>query len=167
MNPTSSSPGITLVAAMAQDRVIGRAGGIPWHLPADLAHFRTVTLGHAVIMGRRTFESIGRPLPGRKNIVISRQPPASEQEVTWVASLEEALAAAGSQRVMVIGGGQIYRLALPLADCLELTFIDAEVEGDTHFPAWTEQDWLLEAMSVRPADADNPHALVFARFRRA
>ncbi|MCA1780414.1 MAG: dihydrofolate reductase, partial [Xanthomonadaceae bacterium] len=113
---------VTLVAAMTRGRVIGREGVMPWHLPADLRHFRALTMGHPVIMGRRTFESIGRALPGRTNVVVSRTRKQWPAEVRAVESLEAALAgAADSGPPMVIGGGQVYQLALPLAQRMELT----------------------------------------------
>ena len=152
---------------MARHRVIGHDGGMPWRLPADLKHFKAVTLGHPVLMGRRTFESIGRALPGRHNIVVSRGRPELPAGVLLVPSLEAALDQVPDERLMVIGGGEIYRQALPMAHRLELTFIDAAIAGDTTFPDWSSEDWLLERMRARPADADNAHGLVFASFRRA
>jgi len=152
---------------MARNRVIGDAGGMPWHLPADLKHFKAVTLGHPVIMGRRTFESIGRPLPGRRNVVVSRSQPELPDGVVLADSLDSALAAAAAGRVMVIGGGQIYREALARADRLELTLIDAVIGGDTVFPEWPPAEWRLAAMAARPADEANPCNLVFATFERA
>jgi dihydrofolate reductase len=158
---------LTLVAAMARNRVVGHEGGMPWHLPADLKHFKAVTLGHPVVMGRRTFESIGRALPGRTNIVISRGQPVLPEGVVLAHSLDEAVEHLAGQRVMVIGGGAIYRAAIDRADRMELTFIDATVSGDTTFPEWQSGAWQLQRMKARPADAKNPHALVFASYRRA
>lgn len=160
-------PSLVLVAAMARGRVIGDAGGMPWHLPADLAHFKALTLGHPVVMGRRTYESIGRPLPGRTNIVISRGHPGLPDGVLLAASLAEAMALGqGAGTLMVIGGGQVYREALPLAARLELTLIDAAIEGDTLFPEFDLHDWFVRAARARPADADNPFALTFVTFER-
>ncbi|MFO7762937.1 MAG: dihydrofolate reductase [Wenzhouxiangellaceae bacterium] len=162
----NEQPEIVLVAAMGRNRVIGRDGGMPWHLPADLKHFKAVTMDHPIVMGRRTFESIGRALPGRRNIVLSRSlaeaPPGCER----TASLEEALEGSASGPLMVIGGGALYRAALPLAARMELTFIDASPDGDTHFPRWSHADWRLDAMRRRPADTANPYALVFCSFSR-
>lgn len=158
---------LVLVAAMARNRVIGDAGGMPWHLPADLKHFKAVTMGCPVIMGRRTFESIGRPLPGRLNIVISRARPELPEGVVLAGSLAEATERAGDDRAMVIGGGQVYREALARADRLELTLIDAVVTGDTVFPEWSATEWRLVGMRSKPADDKNPHNLVFATFERA
>lgn len=151
---------------MARNRVIGNRGGMPWHLPADLKHFKAVTSGHPIVMGRRTYESIGRPLPNRLNIVVSRSAPSVPVGVLVAASLNEAIDMADADRVMVIGGGQIYHEALKIADRMELTLIDAEVDGDTRFPAWAAREWRLAAMVARPADADNPSNLVFATFER-
>ena len=165
---TFMPPNLTLVAAMARNRVIGRDGDMPWRLPADLAHFKRVTLGHPVIMGRKTFESIGRPLPGRLNIVISRGQPELPETVVLADGLESALAACqGSDEVMVIGGGEIYRQALPLARRLVTTLIDADIEGDTVFPAFDGPAWRLVASRSRPADERNAYAMVFADFERS
>lgn len=124
---------ISLIAALAVDRVIGMENAMPWNLPADLAWFKRNTLNKPVIMGRHTWESIGRPLPGRKNIILSSQP-GTDDRVTWVKSVDEAIAACGDvPEIMVIGGGRVYEQFLPKAQKLYLTHIDAEVEGDTHF----------------------------------
>jgi len=126
---------ISIIAAMAENRVIGRAGTIPWDLPGDRRRFRKITWGHPVIMGRRTFESIGRPLPGRKNIVLSRQEGYRAEGCLVVHDLQAALAAAGeADEVFVCGGGELYREALPRAGRLYLTIVHGEVEGDVRFP---------------------------------
>lgn len=126
---------VSLIAAMAENRVIGRDGALPWHLPADLARFKALTLGHPVIMGRKTFAAIGRPLPGRLNIVLSRQPAFRPAGVLVARSLAEALQlAAGAVEVFICGGGQLYREALPLAERIYLTIINREYPGDTVFP---------------------------------
>ena len=133
---------IAMIAAMAHNRVIGKDNQMPWHLPDDLKHFKAVTMGKPVVMGRKTFESIGRPLPGRLNIVISRNPELKIEGVTCVTSFEAAKAAAGEcEELMVIGGGQLYAEILPAADTLYLTEIDLAVEGDTQFPAWDAAEW--------------------------
>lgn len=120
---------------MANNRVIGKNNQMPWHLPADLGHFKAVTLGKPIIMGRKTYESIGRPLPGRKNIVISRNADYSLEGCEVVSSLEEALELVNDvEEVMIIGGGYLYSQTLPQADKLYLTFIDLDVNGDTLFP---------------------------------
>lgn len=162
-----SMPELILVAAMARNRVIGHQGRMPWHLPADLKHFKAITLGHPVVMGRKTFESIGKPLPGRLNVVVSRKQPQLPDGVVLAGSLDEALKACDdADRVMVIGGGEIYRQALPLASGLELTFVDDEPEGDTRFPEFDRLEWELKQMTARPADADNASGLVFCSFKR-
>lgn len=129
---------ISLIAAMAHDRVIGRDNDMPWHMPADLKHFKSVTLGKPVIMGRRTFDSIGRPLPGRQNIVVTSNKDWTYEGVDVVHSPEDALTLVEKvPEVMVIGGGKIYQHYLLLASTLYLTLIDLSVEGgDTQFPDW-------------------------------
>ena len=124
-----------MIAAMANNRVIGLDNKMPWHLPADLQHFKKVTTGKPVVMGRKTFESIGRPLPGRRNIIITRNSQYSAQGIETVTTPEAALELVkAEEEVMIIGGGNIYQQFLPNADRLYLTFIDLEVEGDTQFP---------------------------------
>ncbi|TMO06207.1 type 3 dihydrofolate reductase [Pseudoalteromonas sp. S327] len=126
---------ISMIAAMANNRVIGLDNKMPWHLPADLQHFKKVTTGKPVVMGRKTFESIGRPLPGRRNIIITRNSQYSAQGIETVTTPEAALELVkAEEEVMIIGGGNIYQQFLPNADRLYLTFIDLEVEGDTQFP---------------------------------
>ncbi|PCE68170.1 type 3 dihydrofolate reductase [Salinivibrio sp. YCSC6] len=157
---------VSLIAAMAKDRVIGKDNQMPWHLPADLAWFKRTTLGLPVVMGRKTFESIGRPLPKRTNIVISRDPDYQPDGVTVVASPEQALAAVGDvAEVMVIGGGTIYDAFLPRADRLYLTFIDTHVEGDTRFPDWGE-GWTQVASETHAPDEKNAHPLTFTVWER-
>ena len=132
---------LAMIAAMSRNRVIGRDNALPWHISADLKHFKRTTLGKPVVMGRKTYESIGRPLPGRTNIVVTRQPDYSAPGVRVATSTESALALAsevatgdGASEVMVIGGEQLYRSLLPHAERLYLTEVDAEVEGDAFFP---------------------------------
>lgn len=152
---------ISLIAAMAADRVIGMDNAMPWSLPADLAWFKKQTLNKPVIMGRRTFESIGRALPGRLNIVISRSP-GNDDSVRWVSSPQEALALAGDvPEVMVIGGGKIYEQMLEKADRLYLTHIDAEVEGDTQFPDYDPDQWQSVFSEFHDADEMNTHSFCF------
>ncbi|MDU7866810.1 MAG: type 3 dihydrofolate reductase [Pantoea sp.] len=152
---------ISLIVALAADRIIGMENAMPWDLPADLAWFKRNTLKKPVIMGRLTFESIGRPLPGRLNIVVSSKP-GSAEGVTWVTSLDAALQAAGdAEEVMVIGGGQIYEQMLPRADRLYLTHIDAEVEGDTQFPDYEPDEWQSTFSEFHDADAQNSHSYCF------
>ncbi|NIY87545.1 type 3 dihydrofolate reductase [Vibrio campbellii] len=128
---------ISMIAAMADNRIIGKDNQMPWHLPADFAWFKRCTMGKPVVMGRKTYESIGRPLPGRLNIVISRDASLSIEGVTTVTSIEQALEVAGEvEEVMIIGGGAIYAACLPMANKLYVTHIEAEIEGDTQFPDW-------------------------------
>jgi dihydrofolate reductase len=135
-------PRISLIAAMARNRVIGRDNQLPWHLPEDLKRFRRLTMGAPVIMGRKTYQSIGRPLPGRHNIVVTRQRDAAWSGCTIAHSLDEALTiAADVAEIFVIGGAELYRLGLPRADRLYLTLIDADSEGDAHFPEIDPSVW--------------------------
>ncbi len=158
---------VSLVAAMAENRVIGTGGGLPWHLPEDLRRFKQLTVDHTVIMGRKTFAEIKHPLANRRNVVISRDPDFHPRGATVVPSLEEALAlGATEQEVFVIGGGEIFRLALPRADRLYLTVVHADVEGDTLFPGFDQSAWVLEDEEHHPADAKHAHAFSFRRYRR-
>lgn len=143
-------PRIVLVAARDRRGAIGRDNALPWHLPADLKRFKRITLGHAVLMGRKTAESIGRALPGRRNLVLTRSPTAPFDGQEVVHSFDEALARAGDT-LMVIGGGEVYALALPRADVLELTEVDTVVEGATaFFPAFDEHAWHEESREAHP-----------------
>ncbi|MEW6755856.1 MAG: dihydrofolate reductase [Candidatus Latescibacterota bacterium] len=156
---------IVLVAAVSRNGVIGRKGGLPWHYAADLRHVRRLTWGHPVVMGRRTFESLPRrPLPGRANLVLTRQQAyAAPAGVLVCSSLEEAVALAreqGATRLSVLGGAQVYREALPLCDLMILTHVPLSVEGDTFFPAWDRQDW--DAVDTR-----SEAGLSFVTYRRA
>jgi dihydrofolate reductase len=158
---------LVLIAAMARNGVIGHQGDMPWRLPADLKHFRAVTASNPLIMGRKTFDSIGKPLPGRRNIVISRSSPSLPEAVELAESLDAALLkCADAEQVMIIGGGEIYRQAMPLADRMELTLIDTEPAGDTHFPDYDVSEWSVETMQACPPDRDNAHRLVFLSLKR-
>ncbi|WP_439841437.1 type 3 dihydrofolate reductase [Aeromonas taiwanensis] len=159
---------ISMIAAMAHDRVIGLDNQMPWHMPADLAHFKRVTLGKPVLMGRKTFESIGRPLPGRRNLVISRNPAYQAEGVEVIDSVEAALALLGEgvDELMVIGGGHLYGQLLPRADRLYLTRIDLAVAGDTRFPAFDDEQWRLVGSEAHPADEKNPHPYRFETWQR-
>lgn len=160
---------ISMIAAMAHDRVIGQDNRMPWHLPADLAHFKRVTLGKPVLMGRKTFESIGRPLPGRRNLVISRNPGYQADGIEVVGSVEAALALLTDSEVaelMVIGGGHLYGEMLPQADRLYLTQIDLAVEGDTRFPVFDDGQWHCVERESYPADEKNPYPYRFETWQR-
>ncbi len=150
-----------IIVAMTNNFVIGKDGDMPWNLPADLAHFKKLTTGHAIVMGRRTWESIGRPLPNRLNVVLTRQTSYDANGAVVVHSLDEAEHVAGEQRVFVIGGGELYALALEGATSLHVTRIDATVDGDTFFPNFDETNWLCENKIIRPADDKNQYSLVF------
>lgn len=165
--PATHTPAITLVVAVARNGVIGRGAALPWHLPDDLRRFKALTLGKPVIMGRRTFESIGRPLPGRRNLVLARSAAPLPEGVERVASLAEALArCAGVDEVCVIGGGEIFRLALPLADRIELTEVRADIEGDVHFPAPDRAQWRECARSEHAADERHAYPMSFVTLER-
>ena len=158
---------IALIAAMAENRIIGRENRLPWRLPADLRRFKSLTMGKPVIMGRKTYESIGKPLPGRSNIVVTRDPDYRAPGCQVVHSLEQALeAGAGHAEVMVIGGAELYRQALGRAQRMYLTLVRAEVEGDTLFPDIEPQQWReLERESHR-ADEKNQYDYDFVTLQR-
>jgi dihydrofolate reductase len=140
--PAMPKPRISLVAAVARDGGIGHAGQLLVHLPGDLPRLKRMTMGAPIVMGRKTWDSIGRPLPGRRNIVVSRDPAWNAVGAERAATLEEALALTGdAERVFVLGGAEIFALALPLADELELTEIDAQFPADTFFPEWSRADF--------------------------
>lgn len=157
----------SLVVAMARNRVIGRDNALPWRLPADLAHFKKVTMGHPIVMGRRTYESIGRPLPGRKNIVVTRTPGYAAPGSTVVSSLEQAWQAAGdAPEVCVIGGSAIFEETLPIADVIHLTEVEAEVEGDTYFPPFDRSEWIETEVARHGVDERHAHAMRILRLDR-
>ncbi len=139
-----SGPEILLIAAMAANRVIGRKNTIPWHIPGEQQHFKKLTMGHALIMGRKTRQAIGRPLPGRRNIVISRNPEFQASGSEVVHSLEEGFALCPHEtRIFIIGGAQVYRLALPFANSLILSILPYAVAGDVCFPEFSSSDFRL------------------------
>lgn len=143
---------MTLIAAMTKDRVIGANNRMLWHIPEDFRHFKRTTLGHAIVMGRKTFESIGgKPLPRRKNIVVSRSMPRTEG-VDVCRTLEEALASAAAcgKEIFICGGEDIYRQTLPLADRMILSIVDRECDGDAHFPEFDETGWIVTKKDVHP-----------------
>ena len=146
---------------MARNRVIGHQNKMPWYLPAELAYFKRITLGHPIIMGRKTFESIGRPLPGRQNIVVSRNAAFTAAGVEVVHSMEDAIARAGDVNAFVIGGATLYLEALPHADKLYLTEVDATPEGDTFFPALNENEWREISRERREKDEQNSLAVEY------
>lgn len=151
---------VSLIVAAAANNVIGAGGGLPWHLPNDFKYFKRITMGKPIVMGRRTWDSIGRPLPGRQNIVISRSKDFLAEGATVVKSPGEALAAAGdADELMIIGGGQVYELFFDKADCIYLTRVETDVEGDTFFPEPDSANWRL--VSSEPNSSDDRHAYDF------
>lgn len=161
---------IAMIAAMAANRVIGANNEMPWHLPADLKHFKSVTMGKPVIMGRKTYESIGRALPGRTNIVITRQPDYQLADAQIVSDPDKALTLAErteTDEVMIIGGGTIYDAFMPYTNTLYLTHIEATVKGDTHFPDYEAAgQWQEVASEHRAADERNDYACRFVTLKR-
>lgn len=158
---------IALIAALDRNGLIGRDNALPWHLPADLQHFKRTTLGKPILMGRLTWESLGRPLPGRHNIVLTRDAAYRAEGATVVDSIDAALAAAGdADEAMVIGGAAFYRAMLPRADTLYLTRIDAAFEGDAWFPELDPTQWRETARETHAADARNPHPYAFVTLER-
>ena len=152
---------------MAANRVIGRNNALPWHLPADLKRFKALTLGHPVLMGRKTCESIGRPLPGRRNLVITRNRGYSAHGCEVVHSLEAALTACrGAPDIFVIGGAELYREALPRAQRLEFTEIHADFEGDAHFPPIAQEQWRESAREIHASEPGIPFRYDFVRYER-
>ena len=143
---------LTLIAALAQNRVIGRDGDLPWRLPDDLKRFKRLTVGKTVLMGRKTWDSLGRPLPDRDNWVLSRDPAFKPAAATVFASLDQALNAGQGRELVVIGGAELYRQTLAVATRLELTEVQAEVDGDTFFPPIDGRDWRQTACEEHPAD---------------
>ena len=164
---------ISIIVAAAENGVIGSDGGLPWRIPSDLKRFRAMTMGKPVVMGRKTFLSLPKALDGRDNIVVTRDrdlhAPGAMIAPDLSAALELACARAGQRgvdEIMVIGGGEIYQLALPLADRLYLTVVGAEVEGDTLFPSLGEAAWVLEEEEHHPADERHSYPFTFRTYRR-
>ena len=160
-------PSLTLVAALADNRVIGSNNRLPWHLPADLQHFKRLTLGKPMLMGRRTWESLPGLLPGRRHLVLSRDPDYQAEGAEVVMSLQQALRmVASAPELMVIGGAQLYRQLLPLAERLHLTRVHASPEGDTLFPEFDENAWVELSREHHAADQRNPLPYTFIDYRR-
>ena len=157
----------SLVVAMAANRVIGRDNAMPWRLPADIAHFKQVTMGHPIVMGRRTYQSIGKPLPGRKNIVVTRDRAFQAPGCTVVPSLEAAWQAAGdAEEVCVIGGTSLFAETLPIADVIHLTEVEADVPGDTYFPEFDRSQWREKEIARQPADARHAYPIRILELER-
>jgi dihydrofolate reductase len=167
---------VSIIVAVSENGVIGRNGELPWRLSNDLRRFKEITMGHTVIMGRRTWESIGRPLPGRRMVVVSRQPGyrVESADVEIATGLDEAIALAaakGEVEAFVIGGAELYRSALPTADRLYVTLVKAEVEGDTYFPVKSLDDfdwssWVIVNQEPHEADAKNEYPYVYVTLQR-
>ena len=159
---------VSVIAAVADNGVIGRDGGLPWHLPADLKRFKRLTTGHHMIMGRRTWDSIGRrPLPGRPTIVVSRDPEFVAGGAQVAGSVRAALElAAGADEVFIAGGGAVYLEALPVADRVYLTRVHGRFEGDAFFPPFDSSGWRVVVEERHEADEKNPHAHTFMVYER-
>ncbi len=160
---------LSLIAALGRNRAIGYQNQLPWRLPADLQHFKQLTMGHHMLMGRKTFDSIGRPLPGRTSIIITRQPDYNVAGCLIAHSLAEAIALAkerGEQEAFVIGGAEIYAQALPLTDRMYLTWVEAEPEADAFFPVFDENEWETSAEAGFAADEKNQYAMKFVTLKR-
>jgi dihydrofolate reductase len=159
---------VSILVATDERGAIGRDGGLPWHLPNDLKRFKALTMGKPIVMGRKTWESIGRPLPGRFNIVVTRQPGYAAPGATVVASLDAAMSVTGDVgEICVIGGAEVYRLALPRTGLIHLTRIHATVPADTYFPELDAAQWQEVAREDHPADAKHAYAYSFIELRRA
>ncbi|HEY0590801.1 MAG TPA: dihydrofolate reductase [Thermoanaerobaculia bacterium] len=159
---------VTLIAAIARNRVIGKDGDLPWRLPADMKHFKRTTVGHPLIMGRRTFESFGRPLPDRTNIVVTRRPHYRPEGAVVAASLDAAmkLARAEDEEIFIGGGEEVFRHFLPTADRMILTWIDEEFEGDTFFPEFDEREWRVVSREDHEPDEKNEYRYSFVVYER-
>ncbi len=156
---------ITIIAAVARNGAIGRAGSLPWRLPDDLKFFMHATLGKPVIMGRATFETLPGPLPKRRNIVVTRQGKYEKEGIEVASSLEEAIALAGdAEQIMIAGGAKIYALALPLAARLVLTEVDAQPEADTYFPQWNKEQYIELARKFVPGEDGKRPAHAFVEY---
>ncbi len=158
---------ITVVAAMARNGAIGLGGRMPWHLPAELGHFKKATWGKPIIMGRKTFESIGTALPGRQNIVVTRSLNFIAEGCDIAGSLQAAMDLANGDEVMVIGGGQLYHQVLPIAGRLIITHVDCAPEADTWFPEWDIDQWQEVRREAFSADEKNPHSFSIVEYLRA
>lgn len=159
---------ISIIAALAKNRVIGKDNKLPWNLPQDLAHFHKLTMGKPVIMGQKTFESIGKHLPGRKNIILTKDNNFQPADCVVVHSIGDALTVADeAAEAMVVGGASVYAQFLPLADRLYLTLIDADIEGDAYFPEFNWSDWKEVERTENLPDKDNPYKYTFITLEKA
>lgn len=158
---------LSLIVAMAQNRTIGMNNTLPWRCPEDLKHFKRLTMGHHIIMGRKTFDSIGQPLPGRTTVVVTRNLELQIAGCVMAHSLAEAIAAcAGDSEIFIVGGAELYAQALPLADTLYVTEIQQEIQGDAHFPDFNRDAWQEVSREVRTQDVPQPLVYHFVCYRR-
>jgi dihydrofolate reductase len=165
LNPRSSI--LSIIAAMARNRTIGVNNTLPWRCPEDLKHFKTLTMGHHMIMGRKTFDSIGKPLPGRTTVVVTRNTDLSIEGCLVVHSLQEAIATcAGDEEIFVVGGAELYRQAISFVDTLYITEIRQDVEGDAHFPELDKSAWLETSREVRTQETPQPLEYHFVTYQR-
>lgn len=159
---------ISLVVAMDKNRIIGANNQLPWHLPADLAHFKRLTINKPIVMGRKTYESIGRPLPQRRNIIITRNADFRAEACEVFHSLDAALEnLKNEEEVMVIGGGELFAQILSQATTLYLTIVDAKVDGDVYFPDWNANEWQEVESQFNQADEKNPFNYTFLTLKRS
>lgn len=167
---TGMRPRVSLIVAMAKNRVIGINNTLPWHLPPDLKHFKSLTMGHHIVMGRKTYESIGKPLPGRTSVVVTRNTGYAVPGVLVVNSLPAAIQACGDDKeIFVIGGAELYRQAITLADRIYLTEIDADIHGDAHFPEFNRDEWhevSRDRNSQREPQPLDYHFVIYQRIGR-
>ena len=163
-----TAPTISLIVAMTENRVIGRDGDMPWRLSSDLKRFKRITMGHHILMGRKTYDSIGRPLPGRTTVVISRAATYDDPQIRVARSLDEAIQISGAdEEIFITGGAQIYELALPQVDRIYLTRIHCELEGDTFFPEVDLEKWELIEQEKHTADEKNNFDYSFLTYQRS
>lgn len=159
--------GLAIIVAMAKNRTIGINNTLPWRCPEDLKHFKALTMGHHMVMGRKTFDSIGRPLPGRTTVVVTRDRGLTIEGCLIAHSLPEAIAAcAGDEQIYIVGGAEIYAQAMPLADTLYITEIQQDVAGDAHFPEFDRNTWLEVSREARHQEIPQPLEYHFVRYRR-
>lgn len=157
---------ITIVVAMDENGVIGYQNRLPWHMPADLAHFKKVTMGHVIVMGRKTYEAVGRPLPGRTNVILTRQAEYTAPGCTVLHDADSVFQQFTGQNIDIIGGADIIRLFWPYIDRLELTCIHHTFPGDTYFPEWNREEWEEISRCTHAPDEKNVYAYTFATYKR-
>ncbi|MDX5475246.1 MAG: dihydrofolate reductase [Bacillaceae bacterium] len=157
---------ISIIVAYGKNRVIGKDNKMPWHLPADLRYFKETTLGKTVVMGRKTFESIGKALPGRKNVVITSQEGFNATGCEVISSFEAALQIAKEEEIFIIGGATIYEQAIKHADLLYITYIDEQFEGDAFFPEWNKEDWILHSSEKGKREEKNNYDYYFNVYKK-